>query len=60
MNNGKATIKRATAGVGTPLKKDTFSVIRLNLANRKAAPNGIKKPINAKGTIVKTKEKFSC
>ena len=45
MNNGKATIKRATAGVGTPLKKDTFSVIRLNLANRKAAPNGIKKPM---------------
>ena len=38
MNNGKATIKRATAGVGTPLKKDTFSRYKIEPCQPKGSP----------------------
>ena len=46
---GKATINKAFAGAGIPLKSYCCSESILNFANRIAAPREIKNPNKAKG-----------
>ena len=47
--SGSATIKRAFAGAGSPLKSFCWSSSILNLAKRMPAARGIRNPTKAKG-----------
>ena len=58
INNGKATIKRAFAGAGRPLKSNRWSLSILNFASLILAAKGIKKPTNANGEKEKVNSFF--
>ena len=58
IRSGKATINKALAGAGRPLKSICCSLSILYFANLIPALNGIKKPTNAKGAKEKVNSFF--